>query len=189
MWMFGWVTDVAYTRKPTEPGATLKTTIKISGFNEVRAMFVGLDAEFQDMIKAESLVIGNFLAGRIKTGLQRSHNPQAALFIPTIKVGGGKVPNVSIGKGALAARQNRKRVGRATDPRAILFATEFGLNPVHGHGRGIGAHGFGKHTGRDGYAFFPAIDAAAPSVAQMWKDAVGRTLVAANNATQNVSAE
>lgn len=154
-----------------------KASIKVEGAREVLAMLKGLDPTMQDLLRTESGVVGQVLIGDLKVSAGRSRNPQAKLLEQTLKVTKDRVPKVQAGGPMIVAKGSKKAGSKKAA--AIVLATEFGV--------GTGTHGFQPHRGRSGYWFLPTVDSDAEKVAQLWRDAVGKVLLAANDATPGVS--
>lgn len=171
--------DRTASGREAKGSGSLKATLKIDGAREVLAMFNGLPKETSEALRVESGLIGNWLAGKVKQAAPHSYNHQAVLIAKTVKVSKDRVPVLSVGGGLKVAKGSKR--ARSQSASAIVFATEFGLNPHHN-----GPHGFQVHRGAQSYFFLDVIDANATEVAKMWKDAVGKVLLAANNATPGV---
>lgn len=163
---------------------SFRASIKVEGAKEVLAMFKDLPKEASDALRNASLPIGNELAGAIKAAAPHSRNPQAALLAQSVVVKRDRVPKVQAGGSFAPTRKNEKKVGKDKTAEAILFATEFGLQKAKGHGF---QRRVKDNHGAKSYWFLAAVDADSDKVAQMWRDAVGQVLLAANNVTPGVS--
>jgi hypothetical protein len=152
---------------------TLTVKVHIDGVRETLAAFRALPKDATAELRTASLRLAELVADRARTAAV-ADSPQSALLAPTVKAVRDRVPAVQVG--------GTRRVGRNKAPAwQILFAAEFGMNkrsgwystPKYRDSRTRQARG---HQGRDGYWFFPTVEAEAAMINREWNAAADRIL-------------
>jgi hypothetical protein len=130
---------------------TLIIKIRISGVRETLRKFRELPKTASDDIRDASWSMAGFVALKARaTGF--SQGPQTALPAGTIKAVRDRVPAVVMG--------GTSRVGRNKVPvYKVMFGAEFGATYLKQ---------FRPHLGRQGYFFFPTVEAEAGAISAAW---------------------
>lgn len=152
----------SHAPKQAPANGNFRANIKIDGFNETMAQFKGLPAEVQVKLKAAAGEIATMVAQDIRADASRSANHQARALAPLVKVAKDRVIKVTVGGASKVFKGTVKGKDRAAF--SALFATEFGLNRMPGHG-------FQRHAGAHSYWFLATVDRDAAAAGAIWKEA------------------
>lgn len=134
---------------------SLTVDLHIEGARETLAAFRRLPKEASAELRDRALKLSELLASTASRAA-RGDSPQAAAVASTIKARRDRVPSVQVG--------GAKRVGsRRTPAFKILFGAEFGASPSLPQ--------FRPHRGREGYWFFPSVEAEQGRISREWNKA------------------
>lgn len=133
--------------------SSLTVTLRIDGLRETLAAMNRMGPDANREIRAKSLELSRLLAERAKAA-GRAQGRQGPLVASTVKPKLDRVPTVTAGGSSPRLGRGRAR------PFELLFGSEFGSHRFKQFGK--------PHRGRQGYWFFPVIEAEQQAVAQAW---------------------
>lgn len=136
----------------------LTVNVRIEGVKETIAAFRKLPKDASKELREKSLDLSTLIANRARVA-GMSDSPQSALMAPTVKPLKDRLPAVVVG--------GSSRVGRNRVPAyKVLFGAEFGASLPQ----------FRPHQGRNGYWFFPSVEANEAAISRAWLKAADDTI-------------
>jgi hypothetical protein len=132
----------------------ITVTLTITGLRQTLAAFRDLPKEAATQLRDASARIADHVAAAAKAAGSAS-SPRSRLVAQTVRVVRDRVPAVQVG--------GTKQVGhRKTPVWKLLFGDEFGASTYPQ---------FRPHRGREGYWFFPTVEAEQPTIDREWNKA------------------
>ncbi|MEV6879109.1 hypothetical protein [Amycolatopsis sp. NPDC051128] len=149
---------------------TLVVTVRIDGVREILRAFSVLPKSAQKAIRDHSQALARKLAVKAVVDVSAHGGPQGPNLATTVKAVRDRVPAIQVG--------GTRKLGRHLSPAwGMLFGSLFGMNGRSGWfsaARYASAAGrqYRPHAGQQAYAFFPLVEAEAPTISREWHAAV-----------------
>lgn len=143
------------------PERGVRLRIEAVGYREAKAKLRDLPREARDGARAAAQRVAEMLAEAIRQRAASSGNALAQAIAGDVGIVRGAQPNVKW-PGTAGATFGRN----STPVSAVIYGAEFG-----GQGRPATMQ-FRRHSGQEGYEFFPTVRAKADETAELWNTAL-----------------